>query len=147
MITWSRRQQYEAVHSAGGCVVQAHPFRARSYNHTIYLSPYLCDAVEIYNSGNEPKWNVLTGKYAEKMGLPVTAGSDQHGSTKDLAGVVFDKPWRSIADYVKAIRERKKFGLHIPGYKNKLGEDITLDLPCKWVDGDGVVRPVTRSLW
>ena len=43
---WSRKEQLDEVHRYGGCVVQAHPFRAAWYIRTIHLAPDLADAVE-----------------------------------------------------------------------------------------------------
>ena len=141
MPTWTRKQQYEIIRAAGGCVVQAHPFRARSYNHTIYLSHALCDAVEGVNTANEPRWNSLALRYAELIGLPVTAGSDNHCADtmgpERLAGVVFDEPLEDIGGYVSAILERKPFALHLPGPVEPWTEAITPDLPAKWLDAEG----------
>lgn len=141
MITWTRRQQYEAVRAAGGCVVQAHPFRARSYNHTIYLARYLCDGIEVFNAGNEPEWNSLALRYAQVTGKPMTAGSDNHNADAmrpdRLAGAVFDAPLRSIRDYVDAILNNRPFALHIPCPVTPWTEAIRPALPAKWLDRNG----------
>ena len=141
MPTWTRWQQHHFVRAAGGCVVQAHPFRARSYNHTIYLSPALTDAVEAYNAGNERSWDTLAARYARAWGLPVTAGSDNHCADtmrpERLSGVVFDEPLHTIHDYVAAILGREPFGLRCPD--DAPVEDARPDLPVKWVDRDGRV--------
>ena len=141
MISWTRKQQYETIRAAGGCVVQAHPFRARSYNHTIYLSHLLCDGVEGFNAGNESRWNSLAMRYAQVIGLPVTAGSDNHCAEtmqpEKLAGVVFDRPLESIGDYVSAILEKRPFGLSLPTETEQWTEAISPDLPSKWLDSEG----------
>ena len=141
MPSWTRRQQYEIVRAAGGCVVQAHPFRARSYNHTIYLAPALTDAVEGFNAANEPRWNSLAMRYAALTGLPVTAGSDSHCADTmrpdRLAGVTFPQPLAGIQDFVSAILTPRPFGLHLPCPAAEWTEDILPDLPAKWLDGDG----------
>ena len=141
MPTWTRKQQYEIIRAAGGCVVQAHPFRARSYNHTIYLSHALCDAVEIFNAANEPRWNSLAARYAEIIGLPVTAGSDNHCADtmlpEKLAGVIVEKPLGDIADYVSAILGRKRFDLRLPFPLEPWTPQITPDLPAEWLDQEG----------
>ena len=137
----TRREQLRLVHASGGCVVQAHPFRARSYNHTIYLAHALCDAVEIFNAGNDPRWDSLAARYAAVIGLPVTAGSDNHCADtmkpERLAGVAFDRPLDSVRDYVKAIQERRPFGLHLPVPVEEWTEDVSPDLPCQWLDENG----------
>lgn len=141
MPTWTRRQQYACVRAAGGCVVQAHPFRARSYNHTIYLSQFLCDGVEVFNAGNDPRWNSLAARYAEVIGLPVTAGSDNHHAEAmrpgNLAGVALDRPLESIRDFVAAILERRPFGLYLPRPIDPWTPDLAPDLPAKWLDREG----------
>ena len=141
MIVWTRRQQYEAVRAAGGCVVQAHPFRARSYNHTIYLAQYLCDGIEVFNAGNEPEWNSLALRYAQVTGKPMTAGSDNHNADTmwpdRLAGAAFDAPLRGIRDYVDAILNNRRFALHLPCPVTPWTEAIRPALPAKWLDRNG----------
>ena len=141
MVSWTRRQQYDAIRAAGGCVIQAHPFRARSYNHTIYLAQFLCDGVEVFNAGNEPNWNSLALRYAEITGKPMTAGSDNHHADtmrpEKLAGVTFDRPLDSIQDYVAAILNHRAIGLHTPCPAAPWTEAIRPDLPVKWLDQKG----------
>jgi len=141
MVSWTRSQQYDAVHAAGGCVVQAHPFRARNYNHTIYLAQYLCDGVEVFNAGNEPEWNSLALRYAQVTGKPMTAGSDNHNADAmqpdKLAGVAFDAPLRDIGDYVNAILNNQPFALHIPCPAQPWTRAIHPALPARWLDQDG----------
>ncbi len=75
---WTRKEQFDAVHAAGGCVVQAHPFRDRGYISAIRLSAGCVDAVEGCNAANRPENDILAMRYAKVLGLPVTAGSDIH---------------------------------------------------------------------
>jgi len=135
---WSRRDQFEQVRAAGGCVVQAHPFRAASYIHTIHLAPELCDGIEIVNMGNQQPWNQLAIRYASLLGLPVTAGSDNHHADRmtpdKLAGVILDQPLTSIHDYVSILRNKVPFRLHIPVPIPPWTPDIRPDLPCVWHD-------------
>ena len=141
MPTWTRKQQYDIVRAAGGCVVQAHPFRARGYNHAIYLSHALCDAVEGFNAANEPRWNSLALRYAEVIGLPVTAGSDNHCADtmrpEKLAGVTFERPLNGIGDFVSAILGKRPFGLRLPAPGAPWTDAVTPDLPCHWLDTEG----------
>ncbi|MBR6187292.1 MAG: histidinol-phosphatase [Clostridia bacterium] len=141
MPRWSRKQQYDMIHAAGGCVVQAHPFRARSYNHTIYLSPHLSDGVEVYNAGNEMNWNILAMRYAQIIGKPITAGSDNHWADvmrkENLCGVILDEPLHSIQDYVDVILKRKPIRLHLPAALPPWTKDITPDLPTLWLGKQG----------
>lgn len=108
---WSRLEQFEQVHRAGGCVVQAHPFRERDYIKTIHLSTQCVDAVEGVNACNSPESNGMAVRYARQLGLPITGGSDNHCADtmrpEKLAGVAFDHPLQTIQDYVDAILQRK----------------------------------------
>lgn len=123
---WTKKEQFDTVHQYGGCVVQAHPFRAAFYIFGIHLTPFLVDGVEGFNCGNQHAWNISGMHYARMTGLPVTAGSDNHHADRmnpdNLSGVVFDHPLHDLGDYIKAIRNREPFGLHIP-----------VDLP-EWTD-------------
>ena len=133
VVSWSRREQFEQVHAFGGCVVQAHPFRAASYIRDIHLAPFLADAVEGFNAGNTEPWNILGLRYARLTGLPVTAGSDNHHADRmtpeKLAGVVFDRPWSSLQDYIDAIRHRRPFGVSIPVPLPDWSEAVRAELP------------------
>jgi hypothetical protein len=117
---WSRKEQFDAVHAAGGCVVQAHPFRAAYYIRTIHLAPKLVDAVEIANGCNDPEWDGLAAEYAARTGLPATAGSDIHDANQfedgDIFGVYLDKKLETIKDYAEALRGKAIAGLRVtPG--------------------------------
>ena len=77
---WTRGEQFQAVKAAGGCVVQAHPFRQHSYIRRVVLSTGCVDAVEVANATNfEQSYDALALRYAKKMKFPATAGSDMHG--------------------------------------------------------------------
>jgi hypothetical protein len=75
---WSRKRQFMEVSAAGGAIVHAHPCRQRAYIPTIVLSPYLVHGVEVANLGNMRESDAVAYLYAEKLGLPQTAGSDMH---------------------------------------------------------------------
>jgi hypothetical protein len=130
---WSRREQYETVNAAGGCVVQAHPFRQRYYIDCIHLSTGCVNAVEAANGGNEESSDdALAMAYAQRLGLPVTAGSDIHQvdqlQTETMFGVYLDKKMTAISDYVAAIKTNTLSGLFIsPGRCDFRGDEpITL---------------------
>ncbi|MBQ9326351.1 MAG: PHP domain-containing protein [Clostridia bacterium] len=135
---WTRKQQYEIVHAAGGCVVQAHPFRARDYIHTIYLSPCFVDGIEAVNAANVPQWNSMALRYGEIMGFPMTAGSDNHHvksmGKENLAGVAFDRPLTDIQDYVQAILEKQSIGMYLPDPVAPWDESMKPDKPAVWLD-------------
>lgn len=112
---WTRRQQLEEVHKAGGCVIQAHPFRMRAYMNRIRLGLRFCDGIEVANAGNEQLDDARAWRYGQEFGLLMTAGSDNHcGTGWPLYGVALPKRLTSIADYVKIIRGHSEFELLIP---------------------------------
>ncbi len=130
---WNRKQQFDAIHSAGGCVIQAHPFRDRDYLSVLHLSTGCVDAVEGYNGGNRPENDILAVRYAKILDLPVTAGSDMHQANRRpsemMMGVTFDAPLESVADYVKAIREKRPFGVRKPEGRGQWREDADILKP------------------
>ena len=113
---WTRGEQYRAVKAAGGCVVQAHPFRQHNYISKLVLSSGCVDAVEAANAGNEDdSYDSLAFRYAKKIGKPITAGTDIHTAFLlyggDIFGVYLDKKLNSIADYVDVIRKNEIAGI------------------------------------
>ncbi len=146
---WTRKEQFDAVHAAGGCVVQAHPFRDRDYISSIRLSTGCVDAVEGYNAANRPENDILAVRYATQLGLPVTAGSDIHSThqwpDEQMMGVVFDKPLNSIHDYVKAIREKLPFHVKVPSDRGNWQEGIRIHLPVEIRDESD--RRSDKNVW
>lgn len=111
ILSYNRTKQYEIIRQDGGLVVQAHPFRERTYLDTIRLNPYTCDAMEAFNSGN-PTWqNHNANLYCLEHDIFMTAGSDIHlvGSfTGDkLYGMEFDTPLIDEKDYASRILNRQ----------------------------------------
>jgi hypothetical protein len=133
---WTRGEQYRAVKAAGGCVVQAHPFRQHYYITKVILSAGCVDAVEAANAGNhEQSYDALAMRYAQKLGLPATAGSDMHNAARirggeNIFGVYLDKKLNTIADYAAAIRDNK-----IAGIKTSAGR-------CDWHGDEDIKLPV-----
>ena len=125
---WTRIQQLEEVHRAGGCVIQAHPFRIRDYMDRIRLGADFADGIEAANAGNEPLDDARAWRFGMEKGLVMTAGSDNHRSpTETLFGVVLEKRLTSIFDYVKIILERNQIGLFIPEGRFKLSGTPEID--------------------
>ena len=112
---WTRRQQLEEVHRAGGCVIQAHPFRIRHYMDRIRVGAGYSDGIEAANAGNDPLDDARAWRYGREKGLVMTAGSDNHKSPADkLFGVKLEKRLTSIDDYVRIILDRGKIDLYVP---------------------------------
>jgi hypothetical protein len=120
--TWTRGEQYRAVRDAGGCVVQAHPFRQRYYISKVVLSAGCVDAVEVVNGGHDDvSCDALAYRYAKKIGKPMLAGTDIHDADSviydDLYGVYLDKKLNSIDDYVKMILNNDITNIKIDSYR------------------------------
>lgn len=128
---WTRRQQLEEVHKAGGCVIQAHPFRIRGYMDRIRLCTQFCDGIEAANLGNEPLDDARAFLMGRELGLVMTAGSDNHNSPVPGPfgpyGVVLEKRLTSIQDYVRIILNKCNIGLHVPEERFVLPADAEPD--------------------
>lgn len=125
---WNRRQLYDHVHEAGGCLVQAHPFRFRAYNQHIRLGPRFADALETANAANRPEDDARAFRLAKAMNMPMTAGSDNHFSPaapEKLYGIELKQKLTCIGDYVRLILEKAPIGLHVPEKRF----EITPELP------------------
>jgi hypothetical protein len=137
--SWSRKQQFEKVSRAGGCVVQAHPFRQHFYIRRVTLASALVHGVEAANGGNqEQSYDALAWAYAKKLGLPVTAGSDIHSADdvrKEIVfGVWLDKKMETIADYVAAVKGNHISSLKFcPGRCDLAGNEDTI-IPVEILD-------------
>lgn len=135
---WTRRKQLEAIHEAGGAVIQAHPFRDRDYIKYILLGLKYCDGIEVANTGNKPFFDVRAKRYAEDYGLLVTAGSDNHHHAKavpeKLMGIEVDEPLTDIWDYARRIRSRAAIRPHIPAGWMDVTPDPAECAPAFWVD-------------
>lgn len=129
---WSRKDQYEAVHAAGGCVIQAHPFRMRGYIWGIHVGDRFADGIEVANAGNTPAQDVYAMRYVREKGLYTIAGSDNHKSHEDsvLYGVGLDHPLTGTQDWVQHILLRQPHELLCPADR--------------W-DGDTTGEPLIRT--
>ncbi len=129
----SVEEQYRLVHAAGGMVIHAHPFREESYIPEIRLYPEWVDGVEAVNathsnsksSGhNNPAFDDKAIAYARKYKLPMSAGSDIHGTHLFGGGIAFRRKLTSAKDYAHAILT---------------GEDYVLTNGEVWYDKSGNV--------
>ncbi|MBI2675569.1 MAG: PHP domain-containing protein [Candidatus Aenigmarchaeota archaeon] len=72
------RESVEAVHSQGGIAIAPHPFDFK--RNGIRLESKHCDAIEVFNAMSIDRLtNRRAVRFAKKLGMPVTAGSDAHG--------------------------------------------------------------------
>lgn len=149
MERWTRREQYEQIHAAGGCVIQAHPFRMRDYLRDIRVCTCCADGIEVANAGNTPAQDAYAARYAKAKGLYCTAGSDNHHSREGtpLFGVGLEEKLTSPADFVRHVLSRQPHALLCPADRFDadptsepllpayvLGEDGQFsDLPMDWL--------------
>lgn len=106
-------EQYALIHTAGGIVIHAHPFREEPYIPQIRLFPDYVDGVEGINathsnprspSHNDPAFDERAVAYSSEHHLPMTAGSDIHTKQLLRGGMAFKRRLHSIQDYCEAIR-------------------------------------------
>lgn len=145
----SRRRQLELVHEAGGCVVQAHPFRSRAYLSRVLLAPDYCDGVEVANAGNYAFNDALAYRYAMERGMTMTAGSDNHHSdsgmgTHNIMGVVLDHRLNGVKDYAALILRHGSIGLNVPTERFRMTDD-ELGLETFYLDDSERPVPTNRD--
>jgi len=131
---WTRGQQYSIVKAAGGCVIQAHPFRQHSYIPRIVLSSGCVDAVEAANATNsEQSYDALAMRYAQKLGRPYTAGSDTHDARQvyqdGVFGVYTKMKLKTINDFVNEICNNNLAGVKISEGRCDYYGDEKVDIP------------------
>lgn len=121
----SVKDQFEIIHSGGGIVVHAHPFREAFYISRIRLYPEYIDAIEGINAAHCPhlggednsEFNEKALKYAAKLGMFITGGSDAHNVDLFGGGMAFSERLRDIGDFTDAVVSGRDYrvtdGLHI----------------------------------
>lgn len=93
---------FDRVHTDGGYIVHAHPFREGV--DIVQLVPNHVNAVEVLNSGRRDEYNRHARNYANSFGLPQVAGSDIHSTgMKRLYGMSFRRRIRNAGDYMAAV--------------------------------------------
>lgn len=113
VMDWSVNDYLAKARSDGAFIVHAHPFRQQGYIPMIHLLPDLIDGVETDNSAMRDDFNRRAGWYADEYRteyhLIRSSGSDNHvGARERLAGLAFDSPIASEADFVARLREAQK---------------------------------------
>lgn len=108
----SVEEQYGLIHEAGGLVVHAHPFREAGYIPEVRLYPEWVDGVEGINAThsnpksdthNQTYFDLRAIAYANANSLPISAGSDMHGTDLYGGGIAFKRRLTSAEDYAKAL--------------------------------------------
>ena len=146
---WTIKKQYHEVKRYGGCVVQAHPFRASNHTFCAFLSPECIDAVEVANAGNMREDDALAMAYAKKINIPITAGSDIHYVENirktSTFGVYLKEKMKTISDYVDSVKNNTILGLKIPSGRCDLQGNEQLSLPVHILDRRG--HKTEKELW
>ncbi len=141
---WTRREQYEQVHAAGGCVIQAHPFRMRDYLNAIRVCERYADGVEAANAGNPTLQDSYAMRYAASKELYTIAGSDNHRfrDGMELFGVGLDYRLDSSADWVSHILQRKPLTFLCP--EDRFDADISQppQLKAFWLNEQDAFEPM-----
>lgn len=119
-------EQLELLHSVGGMVIQAHPYRIADYIDEVLSFEKYVDGIEMINASHpkDSDWNDKAIKLANDNNLPGTAGSDQHTTNLYMGGTAFSTPLKSIEDYI---------------YRIKNGEDYVMTDGLRWFDKKGNV--------
>ena len=115
---WSIEYLCDVVHSLGGIVIRAHPYREAGYIRCPGIErPGLnVDAIEVFNAGNrQDEFNKKAMEWAMREGKPWTAGSDAHHVDETAKAYVgFAEKPRDYAELCRFIREGKAFVVYRP---------------------------------
>ena len=133
---WTRAEQLKGIHEAGGCVIQAHPFRCRGYLSRILLGLDYCDGIEVANAGNMAVCDCYAAIYAREYGLLTTCGSDRHRAVTEpgMYGIEVPERFASSADMVKMVMEKRQPGLLCGEERFVFPEDRVLPLTSYMLD-------------
>lgn len=105
-------EQLEIIHSGGGMVIQAHPYREEFYIPEVRLFPEYADGIEGINATHTSHlslghksdvWNDQAIELAHKHNKPMTAGSDVHSVRIFGGGMMTDRPLESPQDFIDLV--------------------------------------------
>lgn len=113
---WPIEDVVERVHTLGGIVIRAHPYREDDYiAESCVMRPGLnIDAVEVFNGGNKQEiYNLRAYDMALREGKAMVAGSDTHHvSTTASDYIAFEEDPPTYAALCQAIREGRATLIH-----------------------------------
>ena len=131
--TWTRPELYEAVHAAGGCVVQAHPFRERGYLTRIHLNPFCVDGIEGVNTANQPEQDALAVRYGQALHMPMTCGNDIHDVNRidpsTIGATATNRRIESAKDFAAYILSGEPLSMVVPNGRDEWMESAEIHLP------------------
>jgi predicted metal-dependent phosphoesterase TrpH len=101
-----RAQFFKVIREAGGFIIQAHPFRVRYYVSNIKLALDNVDAIEVMILGDADHISRQSYEYAKNLGLPMTAGTDNHSIIErfEVAGVALERKISTVEELIEEIR-------------------------------------------
>ncbi|MCQ2080492.1 MAG: PHP domain-containing protein [Lachnospiraceae bacterium] len=114
----SIEEQLKIVHSGGGIVVHAHPFREEFYIPKIRLFPEFVDGVEGVNathsshlstSHNDHNFDIRAIEYAKEHGFFMTAGSDVHSTSMLGGGIMTREKLNSPQDFINLLKSDEMY--------------------------------------
>lgn len=122
-----------AVKESGGFIIQAHPYRYRSYfkGDHLTISSSFVHAYEVFNSCNTPEENKLALILAESEKKPMVGGSDRHKANDYLdinSGILLKEKVYDIHALIEAIKAGKSSVIGIEGL-NSVTDNLTPALP------------------
>ncbi len=100
-------QWFKLVHSQGGIVIQAHPFRRRLYIPEAKPLPFeFIDGIEVFNAGNSMRDNLEAEYLAEKHPEFIcVSGADTHDeSTVCLGGIISPRRIKNEKELVNLLK-------------------------------------------
>ncbi len=101
----------EMVHSRGGIVIAAHPYR-EGYGSAEIVCDLDIDAIEVYNKAHTPENERDAWECAQRRGLPAVGNSDAHRPEHvGLHVTLFREP---VTDVTSLIRQVKAGQVSIP---------------------------------
>lgn len=101
----------QRVHEHGGVVIQAHPYRSRSYvNMAVGPRIDIVDGIEIYNCGNLREDDLNAFELSQRFDGIITSGGDIHCAESEdvgMAGVVFPCRVSSSIEFAEQLKRRE----------------------------------------
>ncbi len=111
-------EQIGIIHSGGGIVIQAHPYRVEDYIPEVRVFPEYSDGIEGINathtshlsmSHKSTEWNPKAIELARKYNKPMTAGSDVHSTNIFGGGILTSGKLDSYKDFTDLIMSEEMY--------------------------------------
>ena len=101
----------ERIHAYGGIVIQAHPYRNRSYvNMSVEPRGDIVDGIEVYNAFNQPGEDKKALALSTQRDYILTSGGDIHNAADakiGAAGILLPYRVHNEKEFVAALKQRK----------------------------------------